>query len=415
VGEPGSGTADLDVDTARWLCSSQGLDVVAHVTAELDENRDPLRIGTHLRRDGVDARRAAATLGVAAARRRARTRWPDADRLLFTASALEQASDPDVSRWRARRLAGLAAVEDRACGAGGDTLAIAAAGPRVVAVDVDAARLELLRHNVRMRGLEVVAVVDDALRRPPPTEGAVHADPGRRVGGRRVRRLAEHRPSVPALLDHLEAVAAGEGVAVVLSPGVDLDDPDLPGDVELEFVQLGGDLVESVAWSGRLRGADTVRATATLLSRHDGEVVATRSRSARGRRLAVGPVGDHLLEVAPAAVRARIHDDLGAGVGARRLADRRALLTVDGEVPRSPWWRARPVETVLPARATAVRRWLAGVDEQPIELVRHGVDVDLDRFRRALGPHPGGPQGRRIELVRLDRGAVAIVTSSVGL
>lgn len=404
--------AELDPPTAAWLVGEDGLASVAGAAADLAGGADALAVGTRLRRGGLDPRRAAAVVAAAAARRRASERWPDADRLLFTREGLEQASDPRVSAWRARRFGDVRAVEDRAAGCGGDSLALAESGPRVTALDTDAARLTLLRHNAAVRGLDVDTVVADALIHPPPTTGAVHADPGRRVDGRRVRALADHLPSVPALLAHLAAVATGPGVGVVLGPGVDLDDPGLPSDAELEFVQVGTDLVEAVLWTGGRRRPGA-RATATRLDR-DGDPgdppVATRSRGERAPRLPVGPVGEVLVEVAPAAVRARLHDELGAEVGARRLAARRALLTADGDVAASPWWRARPVEAVVPARANALRRHLRAVDTLPLEIALHGFEVDLRRLRRQLGDPPGGPSGRRIDLVRTDDGALAVVT-----
>jgi hypothetical protein len=408
---------ELDVRTAAWLVSDDGLGRVADVVRALDAGDGELTILTFLRRERLDPASSAAVLAAAEARRRARERWPDADQLLFTREALEQASDPVVSAWRATRFTDATHVEDRAAGCGGDTLALAAVARAITAIDTDGARLTLLNHNATVRGLQVGTVVADALVHPPPDDGPVHADPGRRVDGRRVRRLAEHRPPVPALLEHLADTAAGPGVAIVLGPGLDLDDPDLPAVGELEFVQLGDRLVEAVLWTGDLcrAGAD---ATATVLS---GEPLTSlagpapvplveRSRGARGAVLAVGAPGDVLLDVAPAAVRARLHDELGAEVGARRLALRRALLTVDGDAPPSPWWRRRAIEAVLPARAAAVRRHLRPLAELPVEVVLHGVQVDPVAFHRALGGVPSGPRGRRVELVRTDDAAIALVT-----
>lgn len=404
--------SDLDVEVARWLVGPDGLAAVASATNALDEGTEVLAVAARLASGGLSVERRAAAVDAAVARRRARPRWPRADHLLFTRTGLEQASDPRVSAWRARRFDAVDAVEDRAAGIGGDTLALAATGAQVTAIDRDAGRLELLRHNLAVHGHAVDVVVADATVRPPPTIGPVHVDPGRRDGERRLRRLAEHRPSVPVLLDHLSATVSGPGVAVVLSPAVDLADPDLPTDAEVEFVQIGPDLVEAVAWTGALRSGSDVAATATLLDR-DGRLVATSSRGgARPPRLPVGPVGDVVVEIAPAAVRARLHDTVGAAIGARRVAERRALLTADGLVPASPWWVARPVETVLPLRASAVRRWLRTTDGRPVELVRHGVDTDLDAFRREVGGPPGGPDGWRLELVRTDDGALVVVTGA---
>jgi hypothetical protein len=405
------GSAGLPVEVARWLVGTDGLDAVARCEAELAADGDVLAAVAARRREGLDRSRAAAVVDAALARARARGRWPDADRLLFTREALEQASDPAVSAWRARRFTDATAVEDRAAGCGADTLALAATGARVTALDLDAGRLTLLRHNARVRGYDVTTVVADALTHPAPAAGPVHADPARRVAGRRVRRLAEHRPSVPALLTHLGPVVAGPGVAVVLGPGLDLEDPDLPAPAELEFVQVGRQLVEAVAWTGALAATD-VEATATLLAHPGTDTPAplTRSRGSRAPRLPVGDVGDLLVEVAPAAVRARLHDELGAEIGARRVADRRALLTSDGPVPPSPWWQVRPVEAVLPARPRTIRRWLRTAEPLPVELVLHGIAGDPTSLRRELGDPPGGPDGRRVELVRRDHDAIAVVT-----
>jgi hypothetical protein len=394
---------ELTAATARWLTGDEGLAAVAATTAELDAGDEELTVASRIRRAGLDAARATAVVGAATARRRARARWPDADRLLFTPVALEQASDPEVSAWRARRLED-ADVWDLCAGIGGDALALAAEGASVDAVDLDAARLELLVHNARVRGLEVRPHVGDALAVTLPADAAMHADPGRRREGRRVRRLADHLPGVGVLLGAHEAAPTR---AVVLSPAVDLDDPDLPADAELEFVQVGDDLREAVVWLGAARRG-SASATATLLPSEE-----SRSRGARGPRLAVGGVGEVLLQVAPAAVRARLHDEIGEEVGARRLATGRALLTCEADPGDSAWYRRRHVHAVLPARPRSVRGWLRSADERPVEIAVHGLGADPVAWWREIGRPPRGPDGWRLELVRTDDGAIAIVTADL--
>jgi precorrin-6B methylase 2 len=421
---------ELELSTARWLASPAGLAAVADAVARLDADageaaaggghRDPgLALAAWARDRWPAAGRGPAVVAAAAARRRARGRWPRADELLFTRTGLEQASDPVVSAWRAARLAAVAGGSrrrwDLCAGIGGDTLAIATAsrGP-VTAVDRDAARLELLRHNARVFGVEVSIEVADALTVRPDPDDLVHADPGRRrADGRRLRRLADHQPPVGALVAAHRGVA---GLAVALSPGVDLADPDLPADAELEFVAVDGQLVEAVAWTGELAVPGRA-ATATLLRRpaqtgHPPEHVAiARDRGPRSV-LPVGPVGDHLVEVAAPAVRARLHDTIGAGIGARRLAQHRALLTCDARPPASPWYVARRVLAVLPARPRAVRAWLRARELRPVELTVHGLDADVGAWWRGLGRPSRGPDGWRVALVRLDEGAAAIVTEA---
>ncbi len=392
---------DIDAATATWLTSPAGLDEVATTTARLDAGTPALHVAQWLRERGHDQRRTSAVLGAATARRRARDRWPDADQLLFTREALEQASDPQVARWRARRLAVEGRpVMDVCAGIGGDALALAELGARVMAVDHVPGRLVLLEHNARVRGLEVATHVADALATSAPPGWWVHADPGRRRGERRVRALREHLPPVPDLVARF---GAAPGVGIVLSPAVDLDDPDLP-DGELEFVQLAGSLVEAVVWLGEARQGG-VRTSCTLLP----DELHLERRGAP-TPLPVAGIGEHLVEVAPAAVRARLHDELGERIGAHRVSSNRALLTLDDPPPASPWYETRRVEAVLPAHGKAVRRWLRSAPPLPLEIVMHGVDGSPERWWRDIGRPPRGPVGRRLELIRTGDGALAVVT-----
>lgn len=401
----------LDVEVARWLVSEPGRGVLARATGWLDAGQDVVSVAAAIRREDaltslegeVVGRHASAALSAAVARRRARDRWPDADALVLLPEALEQASDPTVSAWRAERFRGRE-VWDLGAGLGGDAVALARVVQHVTAVDLDAARLVLLDHHAAISEVHVTIRTADALEVRPPPQAWVHADPGRRRDGQRIRRLAEHLPPVGALL---AAHAAAPGMGVVLSPAVDLDDPDLPGDAELEFVQVGDRLVEAVAW---LRDARRPSASASATLLPGGH---TLSRTGpRPPRRPVGEVGDHLVTVEPAAVRARLHDDLAASFEGRRLAVGRALFTTDEAPPSSPWWRSRPVVAVLPARAKVLRSWLRRADARPVEVALHGVEGDPVRWWRELGRPPRGPRGWRVELVRRDLGAVAVVTDA---
>jgi hypothetical protein len=442
----------LDLATARWLTSADGLAAVTDAGRSLADGADELQAASALARTVLEPERRAAALSAAIARERARARWPRADALLFTREALEQASDPAVAAWRARELvarltdllgAAPQEVHDLAAGVGGDTIALARALPdgHVTAVDQDAARLELLRHNCKVHGLTVTRVEGDALTHTVAPGAGIHADPGRRTSGRRVRRLSTHLPSVPALLDaHAEAAL----VAVAVAPGLDPHDPELPAGVEITFVQLGEQLLEATIWAGEGGTSAATRTGAVLLdldgtevarlpaqvhpsarTTHDPEPDPDATPQGDGRadpdaELAIGDVGNWLIEVAPAAVRARRHDALGRAIGARRLAHTRALLTTDEPVPPSPWYRARPVLEVLPARPKEVRRWLASPAaadhlDGGVEVVLHGVEADVADLLRGFGWPRTGPHGLRIELVRLDRGSVAVVTSAAAL
>lgn len=400
-------TTELPVPVAAWL-TGPGLGHVDRATAELDDGADELNVGTTLRRE-LTPDRAAAVMGAAVGRGRARAAGvPNADALLLTRTSLEQASRPAVSSHRAERFAGAGTVIDLCAGAGIDAVAISRVAG-VVAVERDVARALLLRHNSAASGGDVSVVAGDAARPPVAVSGFVHADPSRRHGGHRARALGDYGPPVP---DLLSATAGADGVGIVVSPAVAWDDPALPPDAEVEFIQVGPDLVEAVLWLGDLRRPGA-RATATLLHAGASRSVAAVPRPTETTgALAVGDVGAWLVEVSPAAVRARLHDVLGAEIGARRIARNRALLTVDTDPGPSPWWRTWQVEAVLPARPRAVRAWLRDAPTLPLEIATHGLDAAPTTWWRGLGSPLRGPDGRRLHLVRTDDGAACIVARS---
>lgn len=381
---------DVDAATARWLVSDEGAALLDETRASIHRGDDVLAVGTRLRARGIPPARAAALTAVASIE----------GQLLGDPVAVQQASHPVVASWRARRFRGSALVVDLCAGIGGDAIAISGAAARVVGIERDPARATFLAANAATAGAAVDTVVGDALRPPVGLSGHVHVDPGRRHQGRRARRLADYRPAVSAL----DAVTAGaRGRGIVVSPAVDLDDPDLP-DGELEFIEVDGALVEATVWTGDTRAGD---ATATVLPEG-----VTRTRHGAPEHLHVGGVGEWLVEPSAAAVRARLHDDVGREVGAWRIARRRALLTSDVEPPSSPWLRARRVAAVLAARDRSVRDWLRTADERPVEVATYGLDVDPEAFWRAIGRPARGPAGWRIDLVRLDDGAAAIVSAT---
>lgn len=393
-------SSDLPEATAVWLVSDAGLAAIDVACGLLADGLDALQVGERIR-DEAPREHAPAVVAAAETRRRATAAgYPASDRLVLTRAALEQASRPEVAAWRARRLAAAGVpIVDLCCGAGVDTAALARAGHVRDAVDLDPARVMLARHNTGGLPVARVRVADaTAVAAGLPADTVVHADPSRRSSGRRARRLAQYRPSVGPLL---AAVAGARGAGVAVSPAVDWSDPDLPGGAEVEFLQVGSDLVEATLWTGELRRAASA---ATLLPQ--GESLAREARTAEAP---TGPVGAYLLEVAPAAVRARLHDTLAHRIGARRLDRGRALLTADDDPGPSPWWRRWGVETVLSARPKAVRRWLAEADALPLAISTHGLDADPSAWWRALGDVPRGPEGRRLHLVRTVDGGRCIV------
>lgn len=375
----------------------------------------PLAVVERLRRAGLEASQAAAVATAANARARLSAalrdaQWPADIELLLSAAAAEQASDPRVARHRAARFPVGAAVADLGCGAGVDAISLARRGCHVTGFDLDRGRLELAAHNARAAGVSLQLVCADALDSQLGSEVLWHADPGRRVEGRRARTLAQTTPPSGALVSHLRTQPGG---ALVMGPGVDWADPDLP-EAEVEFVQVGAQLTEAVAWIGDLRHPDAT-ATATLL-RPDASGGTTTQVARRGPapQVPIGPLGAWLLDPAPSAARARVHHQLILDLDGHRLSEGRALCTASTN-PDSPWWTAWEVEASLPGRPKAVRAWLRTQEALPLSIELHGQGQDVNQWWAALGGVPRGPIGRRLHLVTMPDGVRAIMTRHASL
>ncbi|WP_425573624.1 SAM-dependent methyltransferase, partial [Streptomyces globosus] len=156
----------------------------------LDSLRDydpgkELAVATRLRRDHP-APLVSAALGQARLRQRAVAKFgaEDAFRMYFTPGGAEMATRASVAAYRAGRLAalGVRSVADLCCGIGGDALALARRGIRVLAVDRDPLTAAVARANAEALGLAGLVEVREEDVAAVDTSGydAVFVDPARR-------------------------------------------------------------------------------------------------------------------------------------------------------------------------------------------------------------------------------------------
>ena len=191
---------------------------------------DSLKAGETLRRTWP-ADLVAAAMTQVELRSRASSKFPAADRMLFTRAGLEQASSAPVSTHRAARFASYTRVVDLCCGIGGDLIGLASVVPDVLAVDRDPVHLQLARHNVEALGLRVRTWLGDAEAADLTGIEAAFVDPARRTGA---QRLSDGSPSLAWCI----ALAGRLPVGVKAAPGI--DHQLVPEGWELEFVAVGG-------------------------------------------------------------------------------------------------------------------------------------------------------------------------------
>jgi SAM-dependent methyltransferase len=334
-----------------------------------------LRLGTELRAS-YPVELVTSALAQHELRLRARAKFSRALDMYFTRPGLEQASAEVIAGHRSARYARAGLVADLCCGIGGDLVALAA-GRGVLAVDRDRLHLRMAQANADVygvaAGLSAVAadVREVSLGRvvgPGHGVDAVFIDPARRAGGRRLR-AGDSEPPLDWCLALAEQVPR---VGIKAAPG--LPHGAVPPGWELEFIAIGRDLKEAVAWSPALATATT---SATVLP--GGHTLT----AGPGGPVPVRPPGGFLLDPNPAVTRAGLVEDLARSVGAWKIDEMIAFLCADAPV-RTPFARTLRVIDSAPWDQRRLPARLRALDIGAADIRRRGLAGDVDSLHRQL-------------------------------
>lgn len=364
----------MHADEARFLTSDEGARLLesARATRALAAHHRVERLGATVHADRVRA-----LLSQDDLRRRALPRCPHAERLLFTREALEQASAWPVAAERAGRWPGPpdTPLFDLGAGIGLDTLAAAAAGRPVTAVERDPARVLLLAFNVRALGFEDrVRVLEADVETTRGSGPLALLDPGRRPGGRRTREAEAFEPPRSRWGPILEGFAAA---MIKLPPSAGP-----AGMGPFEVVSLDGRARECRLFLGDFSHVPPRRA----LSLPSGHAVAGAGApwpAARPPR-----VGDWLLDPDPAVTLAGLVGDLALGLGMAPIHPRIAYL-LGSERPHDAPGRVLRIDALLRPRAREVNAWLKARRVGRFTVKTRGVADDAAAWRRRLRPGGG--------------------------
>ncbi|MCU1618509.1 MAG: uncharacterized protein JWR41_515 [Modestobacter sp.] len=386
--EPADQAAET-VRQLRALATPAGTDALTRAAELLAARTDAVAALSRLRSEaGVEL--AGPAWGVAQQRERARKVFgTDADRLLFTGDTLEQAGRPVLADRRARRLlaGGAGSVADLGCAAGTDTMALAGAGARVVAVDRDPVARELTRLNTAALGLTGVQILDaDVVDLVAAADGgrvagcdAAVLDPARRAGGRRLLDPDRWSPPWSTVLALLDRVPWS---VVKVAPG--LDHERVPAGVEAEWVSVGGSIVEALLW-GRAPSATWRRAT--VVGRDGG--VAELAAGTDPGRAPTGPVRGFLHEPDPAVIRSGLVALVATALDATLIDPTIAYLTSDAPAD-SPWVSSYPVTDVLPFNLKKIKALLRTRGVGRVTVKKRGSAIEPETLARQLrGPGAG--------------------------
>ncbi|MER6834489.1 methyltransferase domain-containing protein [Streptomyces cellulosae] len=365
--------------------------------ALLDEVRDTdpaqeLAVATRLRRDHP-AELVSAALGQARLRQRAVAKFgaEDAARMFFTPNGVEQSTRRSVAAYRAERLreAGVRSVADLCCGIGGDAIALARAGIRVLAVDRDPQTAAAARANAEALGLSGLIEVREADVTEVDTSGydAVFVDPARRSSKR--GRIFDPEAYSPPLSWAVEAaLKAPVAAALKIAPGVPHEA--IPAEAEAEWISDGGDVKEAVLWFGTAPG--TVRATLlpgprTLVSRGlpDPEV---------------RPVGRYLYEPDGSVIRSHLVAEAAEPLAGGLIDPTIAYITADTLTP-TPYATAYEITDRLPFNVKKLKALLREREVGVLTVKKRGSAVEPEELRRKALPKPHGTASVTVFLTRV--------------
>jgi len=364
----------VDLTEFDRLLTDGGRELLGELAA-LPTAVDPLTASTRLR-TRFPAELVATALTQDRLRRRAVAKFGERARsMYFTEAGYEQSTRLGVARLRAERYAaaGVRDVADLCCGIGGDALAFAAAGIRVLAVDRDPVTCAVLRANAAALGLAELIRVECGDVTSVFLDGcdAVFLDPARRGERGRVFDPDAYSPPWSFAVGLAERFAAA---GFKVAPGIPHEA--IPESAEAEWVSDGGDVKEAGIYFGPLRTADR---RATLLPGPHTLVAAGLGDPESGE------IGRYVYEPDGAVIRARLLGELAGMLGARTLDPTIAYLTADQHT-RTPFAAGYEVTDVLPFTVKKLRALVAERGYGTLAIKKRGADVDPAALRRQLRP-----------------------------
>lgn len=395
----------MDREAFAQLLGDEGQALLASL-ADYEPDRE-LAVATRLRRSHPPELVSAA-LAQARLRQRAVAKFgaEDAARMYFTPHGLEQSTRASVAAYRAGRFAGgdrrppgggaepgpgVRQLADLCCGIGGDAIALARAGVRVLAVDRDPLTCEVARANAGALGLDGLIDVrcQDAGDADISGYDAVFIDPARRDGKGRV---FDPEAYSPPLSWAVEVAGRVSRAALKVAPGIPHEA--VPEGAEAEWISDGGDVKEAVLWFGTEAAgpAPNSLVRATLLP---------GPHSLRSRGLPdppAGEVGRYLYEPDGAVVRAHLVAEVADRLDGRLIDPTIAYVTCD-EPHSTPYATGYEITDVLPFGLKRLRALLRERGVGVATIKKRGSAVEPSELRKKL--KLAGPNACTVFLTRV--------------
>ncbi|WP_417367630.1 THUMP-like domain-containing protein [Glutamicibacter arilaitensis] len=366
------------------LLSEEGWKLLSTIDPSMVATKDAAwSLNEKLRKDGHDPQVVRAVIAQTELRFKARVKFgPFADSLIFTPAGLEQATRLTIAGLHARRYtkAGSTHVADLGCGIGTDSIALASAGLKVTAVEMDETTAAATTLN--LMPFENATVVHGGAEETDLTGiDGVWLDPARRTDVKgSTRRLFDPEAFSPPLSFVEKLVDDGLDVGVKLGPG--LPHEAIPDNAEAVWISDHGSVIEACLWFGKLKRPEVTRAA--LVIDKDGAHELVSSASAKND--APAPIGDleaHIYEPDGAVIRSHLISTLLEQTGGHLMDEHIAYFT-HAEQISTPFARGYKVLATHDYNVKKLRSWVKSNAIGTLDIKKRGVDVTPEELRRIL-------------------------------
>jgi hypothetical protein len=373
-----------DVSDYDWLTG----EVAAALLNELAASELPLHTAVDRLRRTLSPSRTHLVAELVELRRRALAKFSAADRMFFTRTTLEQATDEQTASYKASRIAQRAGsvsdrrsplIADLCCGIGGDLLSLAEQGT-VVATDSNPIATRFAAANVRavVPSADVQFQTMDAANIDLADISAWHIDPDRRISGRRTTSLEACQPD---LLDIERLLRQAPNAAIKLAPATKV--PQTWAErCELEWISRGGECRQLIAWHGELAEFPGQR-RATILPAAGGLAAQTLAGTPNTPAQLARQLSEYIFDIDPAVLAAHLKGALAAAHKLSALDTGPTYLTGDTALSH-PALTCFQVDDILPLRKQSLAKHLRDRHIGQLEIKKRGVDIVPEKLRREL-------------------------------
>ena len=367
----------------RWLASDDAEPYLARAAAG---ERSTVALIKSLRQE-LSPSRTRLVVDQIELRERAKQKFADADKMLFTRKLLEQATDQRSARYKASRFPSDSHTVDLCCGLGGDLLALADHGPSL-GIDIDPISALLANENCqRLERVMGSAQMGDARRSAIETGTLWHIDPDRRAQGTRSINAEFWEPHVDALR-HL--IAKHPDGAIKLAPATVLPE-DFAPEAEREWIGQSRACRQQVAWIGNLSRHPSMH-TATVLARNERHAPVSITGLPDRDVPVAAKLGSFVHEPHSAVLAGRLTGALAEIFGLQAITPRVAYLTSDRLIDDDARLTTFEVVAALPFDIKQVKAALRKRKMGRLEIKHRGLQLDPDLLQKRLNV-PGDHRG----------------------